>query len=395
MEKATGYRLKVVEEGGEKVVDILHSSNPWRGEDCGRERCLLCATKQMTGQGLGQDCTKRSLVYETWCNTCKVEEEEAIDLEDIEEEEKAAKKRNIKVHKYIGETARSSYERGAEHQAALEKLDEDSHMLKHIISKHRDRDMEEVKFGMRVVRFTRSALERQVFESVMIQEERRESHIMNSKSEYSRCTLPRLTAKMGEEEYDKKRNEEKREEKKQEETVRKEIARIRKERCKKRSAEIHEYRDEKDNTRNKKRRIDEEGQYKVVVQMKKMIREKEETEDAGKGAKKIRKETPAPVKFLGGEWKDMELEEEVDWQKRREEIIRRLEQEEEIRIQKIEKAKRLSKGWEMMRECRRIIGENSTKWKTLKERIEEVETEESRQRQLEKAEAKKRNTRRK
>ena len=171
--------------------------------------------------------------------------------------------------------------------------------------------------------------------------------------------------------------------------MRKEIARIRKERCKKRSAEIHEYQDEKDNTRNKKRRIDEEGQYKVVVQMKKMIREKEETEDAGKGAKKIRKETPAPVKFLGGEWKDMELEEEVDWKKRREEIIRRLEQEEEMRLQKIEKAKRLSKGWEMMRECKRIIGENSTKWKTLTDRREEVEIEEGRQIQLEKAEAKK------
>ena len=39
MEKSSGYKIKIVEEAGEKVLDILHSSNPWKGEDCGRERC--------------------------------------------------------------------------------------------------------------------------------------------------------------------------------------------------------------------------------------------------------------------------------------------------------------------------------------------------------------------
>ena len=34
MEKTTGYKIKVVEESGEKIMDILHTSNPWRGEDC-------------------------------------------------------------------------------------------------------------------------------------------------------------------------------------------------------------------------------------------------------------------------------------------------------------------------------------------------------------------------
>ena len=36
MEKQTGYRLKIVEKGGTKLVDILHKANPWAGEDCGR-----------------------------------------------------------------------------------------------------------------------------------------------------------------------------------------------------------------------------------------------------------------------------------------------------------------------------------------------------------------------
>ena len=70
LEKTTGYRMKIVEEGGEKIMDILHTSNPWKGEDCGRDKCLLCMSKEMTGKGKKQDCTKRSLVYETWCQTC-------------------------------------------------------------------------------------------------------------------------------------------------------------------------------------------------------------------------------------------------------------------------------------------------------------------------------------
>ena len=41
MEKSSGYKIKIVEESGEKVLDVLHSSNPWKGEDCGREKCML------------------------------------------------------------------------------------------------------------------------------------------------------------------------------------------------------------------------------------------------------------------------------------------------------------------------------------------------------------------
>ena len=91
MEKLSGFRIKVVEDTGEKVLDRLHSSNPWRGEDFGREGCFLCSTKIMTGKNTRQDCTKRSLVYETWCQTCfqeeldKIEENEDMDEKDKEE----------------------------------------------------------------------------------------------------------------------------------------------------------------------------------------------------------------------------------------------------------------------------------------------------------------------
>ena len=46
LESLTGYKLKVVERSGSRLEDVLHRSDPWRGEDCGREMCLLCKTNE-------------------------------------------------------------------------------------------------------------------------------------------------------------------------------------------------------------------------------------------------------------------------------------------------------------------------------------------------------------
>ena len=40
----TGNVVKIVEEAGDKVIDQLHKSNPWRGDDCARVGCLHCLT---------------------------------------------------------------------------------------------------------------------------------------------------------------------------------------------------------------------------------------------------------------------------------------------------------------------------------------------------------------
>ena len=70
LEDLTGYRLKVIERAGTKLEHILHKSDPWSGKLCGRWKCLICNTKKKTGKDLKQNCTTRSAVYETWCNTC-------------------------------------------------------------------------------------------------------------------------------------------------------------------------------------------------------------------------------------------------------------------------------------------------------------------------------------
>ena len=83
--------------------------------------------------------------------------------------------------------------------------------------------MDKVEFGMQVVKYTRSSFERQILESVQIQQERGHHHLLNSKSEYNRCLIPRLTAQLGRVEADRKIREEEREEREVEQRVQEEI----------------------------------------------------------------------------------------------------------------------------------------------------------------------------
>ena len=137
-DKTTGYSLKVVErpEIPWRVCsrDLTHG---WSGADCAREKCLLYETKQSHPRVENQNCMKRNVVYETWCETCRVEDEKTRE-EDSREE--------AKLYKYIGESARSCYERGWEHQGDSEQLKPGSHMLKHILDKQEGKQPGEVKF---------------------------------------------------------------------------------------------------------------------------------------------------------------------------------------------------------------------------------------------------------
>ena len=121
------------------------------------------------------------------------------DLENKNEIREAIK--NIKNHIYIGETNRSAYERGWEHCNDLAKMSNNSHMLRHLVSEHENQDFSEIKFGMRVIKFTKTSFERQVLEAVTIEQERKKNNILNSRQEYNRSSLPRLTTKLGDSAY--------------------------------------------------------------------------------------------------------------------------------------------------------------------------------------------------
>ena len=155
-------------------------------------------------------------MYETYCENCgeigveedqKKKENRAISelkvkrkREDTEirevvedREEDVSRQKDYKV-KYIGESWRSAYERGIEHQEDLSNLREKSHMLKHILDDHPGEKIENIKFGMRVKLRFKTALERQVSEAVEIHQAQLKGYqLMKSKSEYSRCSLPKLS----------------------------------------------------------------------------------------------------------------------------------------------------------------------------------------------------------
>ena len=231
---------------------------------------------------------------------------------------------------------------------------------------------------MRIYKQTRTALERQITESVRIQEEQNRNYLMNSKSEYNRCSLPRLTSKMGNQDYDKMRQEEIREEKEEETRVREEIRVRRKEKCKKRNEEIHPIDlEERENRIHKRRKIEESGQYKVVYQKKQLedkralqestkqptTEEEQEQEPRSKRQKKIDKE----YKDEGDEEEDKnqgvpEKLMDTGWQERRKRMLERREAEENERIRRIKLAKQLEDGWRLTMLCRKFIQENSLTW---------------------------------
>ena len=103
---------QIVEKVGTKLVDILHKANPWAGEDCQRTKCLLCSTKKMEGKRNGQDFHKRICVYQTYCRTCSLRQDEKIEerFKEMGEKRVEDEKRKAKKFIYIGEMNRSMYE---------------------------------------------------------------------------------------------------------------------------------------------------------------------------------------------------------------------------------------------------------------------------------------------
>ena len=176
LEKTTGYKMKIVERAGDSLEGLLHKSNPWSGADCAREKCLLYETKQTNPRIENQSCTKRNIVYETWCETCRKQ---------AEDKQEDGSRNEIKKYLYIGESARSCYERGLEHVNDCEQLKPGSHMLKHVLDKHDGQQPGEIEFRMRVLKYHKSAYERQVHEAVMIQASSKGHNILNSRSEYN------------------------------------------------------------------------------------------------------------------------------------------------------------------------------------------------------------------
>ena len=127
------------------------------------------------------DCRKRNVTYSTFCLPCK---------------------KVGKGSRYYGETARTGQERGVEHQRDYNNEQENSHMAKHWVTEH-GQDQERPDFGMQIVRSHKSAFSRQVHEAILI--EMYEGSLLNSKGEYNRCEIPRLTVQIGQKQWEERK----------------------------------------------------------------------------------------------------------------------------------------------------------------------------------------------
>ena len=143
---------------------------------------------------------KRNLLYEATCGICRDESQS--------EEGGAGKRVKLKFGEgypeknvYVGETSRSIFERSQEHVKAGKSKKEESFIAKHWQESHPERE-EMPEFRFKIIRSFKDHLSRQVSESVRID---LRWGVLNSKTMFSRNSLPRLTIEKSE--WEKKKGE--------------------------------------------------------------------------------------------------------------------------------------------------------------------------------------------
>ena len=105
---------------------------------------------------------------------------------------------------YVGETSRSIQERSQEHWSSFRSKSNKSHIHVHQMLEHGG---EPPNFIMRAVSYHKTALSRQVKEAVRIRRRGGAGAILNSKSEFNRCHIPRLQMEEEETEGAREREE--------------------------------------------------------------------------------------------------------------------------------------------------------------------------------------------
>ena len=146
------------------MENILTKKDPFVKEKCSEKLCPICKTDT---QKMNILCNSNNMGYRWTCCTCWNRD---------------------KVKVYEGETSRSARLRGIEHVRSYIAKREDSVLYKHKILEHKD---EEVDFQMEITGVFKDPLSRQAEESVRIQG-RKNSELMNSKSEFNHPPMARI-----------------------------------------------------------------------------------------------------------------------------------------------------------------------------------------------------------
>ena len=166
MERNTHYqrKIKYVESMGPSLSHILVKKTIGGGA-CNRMDCFLCL---IGGKNVGK-CMTQGMVYGITCETCKEEKKEVI---------------------YVGETARTMYDRGLEWISSIRREDASNPMVAHAREAHPSNPLE---FSMDILKMAKTPLIRQITEAQLITEKAGEAQtILNSKGEWGQNLPPRL-----------------------------------------------------------------------------------------------------------------------------------------------------------------------------------------------------------
>ena len=247
-----------------------------------------------------------------------------------------------------------------------------------MVEDHPGEEFKNVKWGMFILKYMKSAFERQIEEAVRIQEGAEPGEILNSKAEYNQSALPRLVTRLGDREKEMKEWEkEKLIEKEKENKLEEKIRQLRKQNNKIR------LQTEKNHQPKKKQRTetsyisirDTWGPIQPAMAPKRNIAKKDiEYKERNRKRRKIEKDGEILTNlrkvegksYLGEEIKDFELEEERDWEqvlKNHKEKIEKQTQEKQKRIADAEIKK---KSWELYKECKIFLEENERNWEKLR-----------------------------
>ena len=164
---------------------MMFSTDLAAGEACGREDCQPCGSRAENRP----NCRSQSILYESSCVECNPADT-TIRKEDS--------RRGI----YLGESSRSLYERAKEHFKDAEDFDQGSHMVKHWMNDHPEKD-NCPEFSFRIKAKFKDCLSRQVAEAMSILYSK--DKLLNSKNEYMANCLTRICVE--ENTYERKRKE--------------------------------------------------------------------------------------------------------------------------------------------------------------------------------------------
>ena len=134
--KLAGYRIKIVERCGTKLVDILRNKGPEYGHPCGREKCHPCKNGD---QRMKFPCWDRLVLYRAYCLACK---------------EKGV------VAEYIGETGKSLHQRSSKHYESAKYRRNSSFILRCQSRSHPQEDPYSIQFRWEILSKEQTCLKR-------------------------------------------------------------------------------------------------------------------------------------------------------------------------------------------------------------------------------------------